>query len=166
MERRAAVLALALTLPLVLYGVPYAYAVTTSSTYVVNDVASATTSSLVVRVHCNTGDYATGGGVEATGADVVAVGFSEPLFFDGTNYFTVVGGQPNAWVGGAHTTSGANVGMIVRAWVVCQTPITVAGIGVPEFGSLYAAIALGAVAYFMLSRRFARRPTISAEVQA
>jgi hypothetical protein len=161
MERRALVAALALTVPLLLYGVPYAYAVTTSSTYLVNDFAGSTTNSLVVRVHCNTGDYATGGGAEALGADVVAVSFSEPLFFDGTNYFIAVSGQPNAWVGGGHTTSGANVEMIVRAWVVCQTPITVAGIGVPEFGFLYVAIALGAVVYFMLARRFAGRPTTS-----
>jgi len=35
MERRALVLALALTLPLALYGVPYAYAATTQSTYIV-----------------------------------------------------------------------------------------------------------------------------------
>ena len=47
--------------------------------------------------------------------------------------------------------------------MVCQTPVTVAGVGVPEFGSLYAAIALGAVAYFMLSRRLTRRPTLSAQ---
>jgi len=166
MERRAVVVALALTLPLALYGVPYAYAVTTSSTYLVHDSAAATTSTLVVRVHCTTGDYATGGGVEAAGAAVVAVSFSEPLFFDGTNYFIAVSGQPNAWVGAGHTTSGADVGMLVHAWVVCQTPITVAGIGVPEFGSLYAAIALGAALYFMLSRRFARRPTISAQTQS
>src|SRR6267378_1605501 len=77
MERRAIILALALTLPLALYGVPYAYAVTTSSTYLVHDSAAATTSTLVVRVHCTTGDYATGSGVEAAGAAVVAVRFSE-----------------------------------------------------------------------------------------
>jgi hypothetical protein len=47
------------------------------------------------------------------------------------------------------------------AFAICQTPITVAGIGVPEFGSFYVAIALGAVVYFMLSRRLARSPTIS-----
>jgi hypothetical protein len=45
--------------------------------------------------------------------------------------------------------------------IICQTPVTVAGIGVPQFGSLYVAIALGAVAYFLMSRRFARTPTIS-----
>jgi len=43
-------------------------------------------------------------------------------------------------------------------------PITVAGIGVPEFGSLYIAIALGAVLYFLLARRYSGRPTISAQV--
>jgi hypothetical protein len=43
--------------------------------------------------------------------------------------------------------------MSMRA--VCQTPVTVAGVSVPEFGSLYVAIALGAVLYFLLARRFA-----------
>jgi hypothetical protein len=57
-------------------------------------------------------------------------------------------------------------GVSVDVWVVCQTPITVAGIGVPEFGSLYVAIALGAVVYFVMSRRLARRPTMSAIVNA
>jgi hypothetical protein len=52
------------------------------------------------------------------------------------------------------------------AEVICQTPLTVAGIGVPEFGSLYVAIALGAVVYFVMSRRLARRPTMSAIVNA
>jgi hypothetical protein len=35
-------------------------------------------------------------------------------------------------------------------------------VGVPEFGSLYVAIALGALVYFMLSKRYARRPLVSA----
>jgi hypothetical protein len=50
--------------------------------------------------------------------------------------------------------------MFWEVYAVCQMPIAVGGISVPEFGSLCVAIALGAVAYFMLSRRFARRPTI------
>jgi len=49
------------------------------------------------------------------------------------------------------------------AQVICQTPINVAGIGVPQFGSLYVAIALGAVLYFLLSKRFAGRPSLSAK---
>ena len=48
-------------------------------------------------------------------------------------------------------------------WVVCQTPVTVGGVSVPQFGSLYVAIALGAVVYFMLSRHFTRRPAVSAQ---
>jgi hypothetical protein len=51
--------------------------------------------------------------------------------------------------------------------IICQSAVTLpAGIGVPEFGSLYVAIALGAVVYFMMSRRFARRPTMSGQVKA
>jgi hypothetical protein len=49
-------------------------------------------------------------------------------------------------------------GAVTEVYIICQSPITVAGVGVPEFGSLYVAIALGAVVYFMLSRRFGRRP--------
>ena len=44
------------------------------------------------------------------------------------------------------------MGLIVLA--VCQVPITVAGVSVPEFASLYLAIAIAVVAYFMLSGRF------------
>src|SRR5256885_7717002 len=65
LERRALVVALMLAIPLISYGVPYAYAATTSSTYVVeNDYDHRTT---VQRVNygnnavlCNSGDYATG----------------------------------------------------------------------------------------------------------
>jgi hypothetical protein len=149
MEKRALVLALALTLPLALYGIPYAYAATVSSSYVVSSGQNE------AFVHCKTGDYATGGGFSTDTPGAIVL--SRAAFFDGTSYSFITNGQPNAW--------GAVVGLGSEheVQVVCQTPVTVAGIGVPEFGSLYVAIALGAVVYFMLARHFTKRPAISVQ---
>src|SRR6267143_1152327 len=154
MERRASVLALALTVPLILYGLPYAYASVTSSSYII----SASNGLDYAGAHCNPGDYATGGGARSQSPGVLSV--SEHEFYDfGSGLYSVgTTGTPNTWFAISTT--------YVQVWVVCQTPITVAGIGVPQFGSLYVAIALGAAAYFMLSRRFARGPTVSAKVKA
>jgi hypothetical protein len=97
---------------------------------------------------CNSGDYVTGGGWEGTGRIIVHTSEAQAL-----------GPGPVQWkVTAENTDGGISQQLVIVA--VCQTPITVAGIGVPQFGSLHVAIALGAVAYFMLSRRFARRPTI------
>ena len=65
---------------------------------------------------------------------------------------------------GIEVTNIGSFNIDVNAVAVCQTPIIVAGIGVPQFGSLYVAIALGALVYFMLSRRYVRRPTMSAQM--
>ena len=153
-ERRALVLALALTAPLILYGLPYAYASVTSSSYIV----SASNGLDYAGAHCNSGDYATGGGARSQSPGVLVV--TEPEFYDfGSGLYSIgTTGTPNAWFAISTT--------YVQVWVVCQTPVTVAGIGVPQFGSLYIAIALGAVAYFLLSRRFPRGPTESAVVKA
>jgi hypothetical protein len=151
MERRALVLVLALMLPLALYGIPYAYASTTSSSYLVSNIGNG-----AVYAHCNTGDYATGGGA-LVGDSANWIGESYPVFWTGSNYLGIFTGQPNAWTASAHNPASDFINM----FVICQTPIVVAGIGVPQFGSLYVAIALGAVVYFMLSRRFVKRPTIS-----
>jgi hypothetical protein len=155
MERRALVLALALTLPLALYGVPYAYATVTSTTYVVGTfytVPASTTATLYDSV-CNGGDYATGGGVNA------AVGNGNEIVLGSipTKGDNPLGSPPDRWTGIVSNPSGISDEVFVS--VVCQTPITVGGVGVPEFGSLYVAIALGALVYFMLARQFARRPS-------
>jgi hypothetical protein len=157
MERRALVLALALTLPLTLYGIPYAYASMTSSSYTMTATIPLGTTA---DVHCNAGDYATGGGGDG-GSGIIFL--SEARVYDfGTNTYSGSsnGQTPNGWEIRSTVSSSPNV------QVVCQTPITVAGVTVPQFGSLYVAIALGAVAYFMLSRRFTRRSTIPALVKA
>ena len=154
MEKRALVLALALTLPLALYGIPYAYAAQSSSSYVV--IEHDATLVPVARAHCDTGDYATGGGGRPDNPfDHIVT--SEPLFFDGTTYSIVsTGQQPNAW--GVLTDHPG-----ITSEVVCQKPIPlVAGISIPEFGSLYVAIALGAVIYFALSRQHAGKRTAQA----
>src|SRR6266480_3122173 len=154
MERRAIVVALALVLPLISFGVPYAYAATTSSTYVVEtDYSHRTTVAPLGYGNnaalCNSGDYATGALYMLWSISETAPGVIVAIH--GTNDPT----------GASFITSGTPHGMVVEvfnpdntfaisftAGAVCQTPITVAGIGVPEFGSLYVAIALGAVAYF------------------
>jgi hypothetical protein len=157
MERGALIAALALTLPLALYGIPYAYASVTSSSYTVYHGLSVPGdfASHEIVAYCNSGDYVTGGGYDiSVNHQYIQVLNSEPVTSFGQGWLvTVVNSHGTGFSDGEY------------AWAVCQTPITVAGIGVPQFGSVYVAIALGAVVYFMLARRFARRPTISAQVK-
>lgn len=157
MERRAFVLALALALPLAIYGIPYAYATVTSATYTVGNffTVPASSGATLYDSVCNSGDYVTGGGVNA------AVGNGNEIVLGSiaTRADSPTTSPPDRWTGIVSNPSGISDEVFVGA--VCQTPITVAGIGVPEFGSLYVAIALGAMVYFVLSRRFARKPTIS-----
>jgi hypothetical protein len=164
MERRAFVLALALTLPLVLYGIPYAYASQTTSTIVRGGDSKPVeccghTNAFAVPA-CSPGEVATGGGYDVafvTGADKVTAQVSRPAI--GTHDIANPGDTPTGWF-----VRFLNTGIDqpnVSVYVICQIPTTVAGIGVPQFGSLYVAIVLGAVAYFMLSRRFTGRRTIT-----
>jgi hypothetical protein len=150
MEKRAIVLALLLTLPLVLYGVPYAYAATTSSTYAVVQAFSVPPSmGTFAQADCNPGDYIAGGGYIFTG------GFQPDLKVEGSHAaIPDHGPNPTLWQLDVFNSSPTTTeGGFVQA--ICQSPITVAGIGVPEFGSLYVAIALGAVIYFVLARQHA-----------
>lgn len=155
MQTRALVLALALTLPGILYGIPYAYAATTSSSYTLWTTTSmAVNANTELVASCNSGDYAVGGGYDLSGFGVIGVSVfnSQPI------PTAVLGEKPTGWDVRAFNPS-TSLTPSLRTFVVCQTPITVAGIGVPEFGSLYVAIALGAAVYFMMSRRYARRPS-------
>jgi len=158
MEKGAFVLALALVLPLLLYGVPYAYAAQSSS-YHKEASCAIIPGDGGCGVLCNAGDYATGGGFEIGALPEVS-----GVRVEASSY-TLGANQPNEW--GAKvfnptnsTFSGPGDELVVQ--VICQMPIAVAGIGVPEFGSFYFAIALGAVGYFVLSRRFASRPKLAA----
>ena len=167
MERRAALLALALTLPLALYGIPYAYASATSDHVVQSTLTVNSISSAKVIVNCPSVDYAVSGGYTPGGFSIGKDSVEElPDII--ANYPTLGGVQtltgqtPDGW--GFQGANGSGFDYTATVWVVCQTPLTVAGIGVPQFGSLYFAIVLGAVAYFLLSRRFSRRPTTPALV--
>ncbi len=165
-SRRHKLLLLILTVPLLLYFVPYASAAISSSSYVVYATQDGTGNSATsAAAVCSTGDYATGGGAEETGATTGFVFSSKPQFFDGSSVTDITTGQPNAWFGGVETADGSAsvLSFGIRVWVVCQSPITVAGVTVPEFGSLYVAIALAAALYFVMSTlRQRRTPTVRA----
>ncbi len=163
MDKRSLAASLALTLPLLLYGIPYAYAVAASAgqtTVVFSDQTIAATDSVPYSLfaHCPAGDYATGGGA---GTDVdsnqLAPTFSGPAIGSSVDFGS---GTPDGWHASFNFNPALFVGGVVEVFAVCQTPITVAGIGVPEFGSLYVAIALGTAVYFLLSRRSARKPAL------
>lgn len=164
MEKRALIVALALVVPLALYGVPYA-AASTGSTYAVyttlNVVGPGTVQGTAM---CNAGDYATGGGYGLIGGGSQVRDFSPAIDSAGDSPST--GQTPTGYFLQVTTSSSADVEF--QLWAVCQSPITVAGLGVPQFGSLYVAIVLGALVYFALSRRYSRKapalPTATAPV--
>jgi hypothetical protein len=154
-QTRALVVALALTLPLAVYGIPYAYAVTTSSSYVVKTVdliapANGHADSLVT---CHSGDYATGGGFSAD---------TDTHYYWQWNGPQPPDSPPTNWHVALYNPDSSS--KLFGAFVVCQTPITVAGVSVPEFGQLYIAIALGALIYFVMARRFSMPKTITAKL--
>lgn len=155
MERRALVVALALTLPLALYGIPFAYAATNTSTYQITSpvVAIVSGETIGATALCNPGDVATGGGF----ADLGGIGLSFGLFV-GTDRNSNPSSNPVAWeVIATDNTRSADTFV---SYAECQTPITVAGVSVPEFGQLYLAIALGALVYLIVARRYASTPRI------
>jgi hypothetical protein len=146
MEKHALVVAFALTLPLALYGIPFAYAATNTSTYQVDSpvVKIIPGETIGATAPCNPGDVATGGGFN----DLGAIG----LYF-GVSTGVDTNTNPTAWeVIAIDQTSSADTFI---SYAICQTPVTVAGVTVPEFGQLYLAIALGALVYFIVARRSA-----------
>jgi hypothetical protein len=156
MEKRALVLALALTLPLALYGIPYAYAATTQSTYVVRGFLSIPANgNNSIALRCSSPSDSTLHFAAAGGTAGVSV--TEAIWLNSFGNAPATGDIPNGWEIFMHNPNNGIDDTTV--WIACQSPITVAGIGVPQFGSLYVAIALGAILYFLLSRRFARGPT-------
>jgi len=160
MERRALVLALALTLPLGLYGIPYAYAATTQTTYMVqsdNVVLGpdhAPDDTLVAQAKCfSPSDYTLQ--YFHLHNELVSVYSIDTLNSAGRSAHP--GDTPNGWFIALHNLQTYQVTDYIE--IFCQSPVTVAGIGVPQFGSLYVAIALGAVAYFLLARRYSTGKT-------
>jgi hypothetical protein len=160
-ERNEKVLVLLLGVPLLIYFVPYSYAATTSSSYVIENQYPGTSvpahqSGINVAL-CNTGDYATG-----------SLYFIQSFDENAPPTVLAIHGANDA--SGGYITGGTPHGIYVDVWnpsssgtinfwagAICQTPIAVAGVGVPEFGSLYSAIALAAILYFALSRLKARK---------
>jgi hypothetical protein len=167
MERRGIVVALALTLPLALYGIPYAYA-STQSTYVeaspYTNVATGASHTFILMC-ASPSDYTIRFAIDEGSGNIPAYPNSNGVILNSAGSHILTNGDvPNGWEVTVQNNYANTLGMGLE--IICQTPVTVAGIGVPQFGSLYVAIALGAVAYFVLSRRFTRRPTISAVVEA
>jgi hypothetical protein len=155
MNRQAITLVLALTLPLGLYGIPYAYASSTSSTYeMIQSFTLLVGESANFVTSCLPGDVATGGGY----AGFVPVTFSEA----NPRLTPNPGHMPTGWAVSFNNNQGTPQSVEVEA--VCMTPINVAGIGVPEFGSLYVAIALGAFVYYLVSRRTAKSQEMPASL--
>ena len=164
MERRALVLALALTLPLALYGIPYAFAATTGDTATVvsgNGNAHSTGTGASATI------FTSSDGICTVTYDVFEDGgqpFSVRIFANsvrvGDNLYTTAGGNPyQATVAASEVDMAMGVGLPSTVYfaysAICHSTLTVAGIGVPQFGSFYVAVALGAVVYFLLAKRLA-----------
>jgi hypothetical protein len=152
-RRAEAVLALVLVVPLALYFVPYAYAAQTTATYAVDQVCTIPNDSSLHACDalCTSGDNATGGGF------VLPAGGGLELFAANA---VLGGGKPIGYEAVVRPTA-FNFPRVLTSEAFCQTPIAVAGIGVPEFGSLYTAIALGAVVFFLLSRYMSGKKPLS-----
>jgi hypothetical protein len=165
MEKRALVLALALTVPLALYGIPYAYAATTGDTATVisgNGNAASNGAGLpFAPIFTNSNGICTVTyDVFEDGAQTFSVRFSANGVPAGNTQYTAAGGNSHT-----DTVAASEVDLTIYAGssstvyyaysAICHSTLAVAGIGVPQFGSLYVAIALGAVVYFLLAKRLA-----------
>ncbi len=147
--RKARTLALlALVAPLLLFSGGYAYAAVTTSSYMVHNFVTIPNDSTIHEVDavCNSGDYAVGGGTNTAVGNLNEVVLGAIPTFGASHS---ISGTPDRWTAIVRNSGAVSDELDVA--VVCQTPVTVAGITVPEFGSLYAAIALAAVVYFGLS---------------
>lgn len=168
MEKRAIALALALAIPLLLYGIPYAIAAT-QSVYVVSglvDLGGSNPNSGSVSLLCtSSSDFTNQYTLWQAGGYAAYPPAVQAALINSGHGRAATGDLPNGWQVDIDNTNPRGDEYTVQ--IICQTPITtVAGLGIPQFGSLYLAIALGAVIYFVLSRRYTNRPTISAHVEA
>ena len=160
MERTALILVLALALPLAFYGIPYASAVVAQTTYVVEGGPHTIPphGTFNMNIQCSSPSdsalhFFTGTTTLTTPTTII--NNQPPLFaipLNSAGAIALTGDNPNGFVIGFRNNFEV-VGDNVRGWIICQSPITIAGISVPEFGSLYLAIALSAVVYFFLARR-------------
>ena len=155
MRNKLAIIAIAiLAVPLALYFVPYAYAASTVTTY---EVVSS-------PVAIAPGDTNAGYALCTGATDVVTGGGFEMNALGGTNYPPVVQTSypftqsgHNGWLVWVEDPdlSGA-LSNSYNVYAECMTPTTIAGIGVPQFGQLYTAIALGALVFYLLGRYMRR----------
>ena len=162
MEKRALVLALALIVPLALYGIPYAYAATTGDTATVvsgNGNAHSTGTGQAATIFTSSDGICTVTyDVFEDGSTSFSVRFSANGVQAGDNLYMIAGGNSNqATVAASEVdlsiASGTAATVYYAYSAICHSTLAVAGIGVPQFGSLYVAIALGALVYFLLAKR-------------
>ena len=143
MKKDLKILVLLLAIPLLLFGTGYAYAQQTTSsylTYLSVDVPAGQSSG-AVDVYCDTGDFATGG-ASAKEGEMILNGES-PLP-------QALGATPWGWR--ADAVNPTEDPLQLTVYVVCMSPITIAGIGVPEFGSIYILMIIGAAVYLVLTK--------------
>jgi len=93
---------------------------------------------------------ATGGGYLETWD----INLGYPIVVESHSFNSPASTFPNGWTITAINPYSTTLSL--TPYVMCLTPITVAGIGVPQFGSMYLAIVLGALVYFVIARRNAR----------
>jgi hypothetical protein len=146
------ILAGLLLIPLALFFVPYAYASATSSDYVVTGSKTIGESIFLAdNLACSSGDYAVSGGYKVDFvSDVAAVPKVASSYPTVGGVPATQGQTPNGWAFDLENPTA--LATTFSLWVVCQTPITIAGIGVPEFGQLYFAVAIGAVVFFLIAK--------------
>jgi hypothetical protein len=125
MQRHSLVFALALALPLALYGVPYAYASVASSDHVVRSLLTvAAGAESAVNVACPTGDYAVSGGYES-GSISFSSSTGHRFFPDIFSTVPTLGGvptntgqTPDGWdFAGTNDDVGPDSAQV---WVVCR----------------------------------------------
>jgi len=169
MRKGRLLLALSLVIPLGVYFVPYAYAAQTVTTYSVHsppDTIKAHNTAFYDVKCLGSSDYSAafpalstvqGPAVTLDSKPGLSIYSLAPLNSAGAP--AADGQTVNGWeVFVANTNSFDLISTRGLVIILCTNPVTVAGIGVPEFGQLYTAIALGAVVFFMLSRRASRTP--------
>lgn len=147
-KKNLKIMLLALTIPIALFGVGYTYAQQFTTDYVrLNIVPMKVSQATVASVSCDPGDLPTGGEYQIHEKGAVAkVGKA--------NVFTVYGsplGASNTLTVVAFDHRQRDT-LILEVYLHCISPITVAGISVPEFGSIYSVIILTTAFYTILTR--------------
>jgi hypothetical protein len=159
MKKKTLALIIVLVVPLALYFIPYAYAATTiQNTYAENsapqNLASGAGSSFVVQC-ASTSDFT----LHYIDSHPGLVKTVHVISLNSARNPINNGETPNGWdIGLVNIDAGPITESVT---IFCQTPITtVAGIGIPEFGQLYIAIALGALVFYLMGRYMTRKASV------